>query len=424
MGKKKLTTGYILWQVLIGVAIAISVIEAPLSFVLELPISKASLLMDCLLTMIFIIDFLYNFRIFIIENINNRLKRWWKEPDIWIDFLASIPFDIIVYLFGIPLWIRVFRLIRMLRMLKFVKMFVTIGNLTLVPGAVKIAFVLTGTVVTINAVACGWMWIYPTTDNDLITFYIKAIYWTITTLTTVGYGDISPSTNLGRIYTMIIMVMGVGVYGIVIGSISRIISMNDRFKEQSKEKLNDLKNFMEYYELPESLSEEVFGFYGHLLTKRLSDNDEQIISELPNALQREIKTYMNMKLIGNVPAFKLCSQDCLKEIAKSLKQMALSPSEFIIKKGDIGNEMFIIGHGTVEVIVEENIVATLRDGQFFGEVALLEKSTRNADVRSQTYCDMYRLNKDDFLKIIKTHPELLKSMEKFMSKKAMIKEEE
>ncbi len=413
MRTKKITLKHIIWQVFVGLSIAISLIDSPLAFVLNFPLSFTNLALDGALSSVFFIDFLmthWNPK----EDHKKRFLSW----AFWIDILASIPFDLIAYWFNFPVWLRILRLIRVLRMFKFVKMFVTIGNLTIIPSAVKAIFVVSATLITFNGIACGWLLIYPPGEVDIVTAYIKAVYWTITTVATIGYGDITPSDNIGRIFTMFVMVGGVVMYGIVIGSISRMIEISGRHKEQSKAKLNDLRLFVEYYGLPEGLSSEIFGFYGHILTKRLSDNDEQIIAELPIALQRDIKTYMNMKLIGNVPAFKLCSIECLKDIAKSLQQMAYSPGEHVITAGEIGHEMFIIGHGSVEVLVGKNSVATLTNGQFFGEIALLNEVKRTADVVSQTYCDLYKLSKDNFISLIKTYPELLKNMEKFMSGKS------
>jgi voltage-gated potassium channel len=215
------------------------------------------------------------------------------------------------------------------------------------------------------------------------------------------------------------MILGVGVYGVVIGNVTRMISMADRYKEQSREKLQDLSTFMKHYSIPEKLQYAVFSYYNHLLEKRLSDNDTKIISDLPHALQAELQTYMNMKLIGGVPAFKLCTHNCLKEISASLKQSYYSPGQKIINQGDIGNEMFIIGHGTLDVYLEKNkVIASLNEGQFFGEAALLEETKRNANVRARTYCDLYTLDKEDFIRIIKRYPELLESVKQVMQKRS------
>jgi CRP-like cAMP-binding protein len=119
-----------------------------------------------------------------------------------------------------------------------------------------------------------------------------------------------------------------------------------------------------------------------------------------------------MKLIRNLPVFKFCSQACLKEVASALEQQFYGPGDTIIRIGELGDEMYVIGHGVVDVILEDgSVVAQLHEGQFFGEAALLKETTRNANVRASTYTDLYRLSKEDFIRIIELHPELLENME-------------
>jgi voltage-gated potassium channel len=93
-------------------------------------------------------------------------------------------------------------------------------------------------------------------------------------------------------------------------------------------------------------------------------------------------------------------------IAQKLEQTFHSPNEFIIRKGDMGEEMFIIGHGELEVSTGEKVLNELKGGQFFGELALLQDTVRSADVRTNSYCDLYTFKKEDFLAVIEKYPTL------------------
>jgi voltage-gated potassium channel len=169
---------------------------------------------------------------------------------------------------------------------------------------------------------------------------------------------------------------------------------------------------MKHYKIPEELQKAAINHYSHLFSKRLSDDDEKIIADLPHALQQEMQVYMKIKLISNIPAFMGCSNDCLKDISTHLEQIYSSPGDLIIKIGDIGNEMFIISHGVVDVILESGErIASLHDGQIFGEIALLKETTRTANIESQTYCDIYKLTKKSFNEIIVRYPILLKNIQ-------------
>jgi voltage-gated potassium channel len=327
-----------------------------------------------------------------------------------VDIFSCIPFDLLTYYLGHQDLFTAFRLLRMIRI---VKVFYLIENITIVPGLFKIQSIVVGFLMVVNWVTCGWIYIYPQPlDLDVTSYYIKSFYWALTTLTTIGYGDITPNNNIGRIYTCFVMIIGVGMYGIVIGNISRMLASADRHKEQSREKINDLLMFMKHYKIPDLLQSAAITHYSHLFSKRLSDNDEKIIADLPHALQQEIQIYMKIKLINNIPIFQNCPHECLKDVSTHLEQIYSSPNDMIIKIGDIGEEMFIISQGNVDVILGNGErIATLHDGQIFGEIALVKETTRTANIQSATYCDLYKLTKKSFNEIVGRYPILLKNIE-------------
>jgi hypothetical protein len=405
---------FLCWQLILFAAICWTAIEAPLSFVLNIPAKESHLWWDGIISFLFTCDIALNLSGFYkIKDAPTPMEPWGREQrdykkTIWfpIDIISTIPFDILAHVFGFQAVgiLRLFRLLRTVRMLKVVSLY---NSMTLLPHGYKVGLIFCSVLIIIHWIACAWMYINPVAGlEDTYTFYNKSLYWTITTLTTIGYGDITPTNNIGRIFTMIIMILGVGTYGVVIGNVSRLIIAADRFKEAKKEKVSELSMFMKHYNIPVSLQRQVFSFYHHLLNERMSDKDNTIINELPQALQSELNIYMKIKLIKNVHIFSDSSTPCLKMIAQKLQQSYFSPSEYIIRNGTVGEKMFIIAHGEVEVVQEHKTLATLKDGQFFGEIALLEESKRVADVKSKTYCDLYTLHKDDFIEIVERFPKL------------------
>ncbi|MCK5884492.1 MAG: cyclic nucleotide-binding domain-containing protein [Bacteriovoracaceae bacterium] len=424
--QSKLSKKELVWQSLVFTLLAYTALEVPLNFAIQLPFETWNIALDILISIIFTIDLIKNnrFRRGLLKaprrlnSYNVKNIPWYMSKFFWFDLIACIPYDAIAFYFGLHTYVRFLRLLKFGRLLKAATLNRNVGSFSVLPSGIKFEVIIICSIIAINCIACGWILVNPLEEVDIYTHYNKSLYWAITTLTTIGYGDIVPTNNIGRIYTMITMIIGVGVYGFVIGNVFNLISQADRYKEQTKEKFHDLSLFMKHYDIPEQLQYAVFSYYNHLYTKRLSDNDTKIIGELPNALQNELQTYMNMKLIGNVPSFKLCSHACLKAIAGSLEQIFFSPGQKIIIQGEIGYEMFIIAHGVVDVsLSEKGTVASLHEGQCFGEVALLEETKRSADVKAQTYCDLYKLSKEDFSRIVKSHPELEKSVKRVMTKK-------
>ena len=418
----KLTKGEIIWNSVIFLAVTVTALEAPYSFTFNTRIQKWQLIVDGIISLIFLCDVVYHIR----QKINKKIvlktsrkrNKWWFLLS--IDILASIPFDIISYMLAGSQGVKLLNLLRFFRLVRIFRITQIVSNLTIVPKSLRMIIYSTSFIIVVNILSCSWHLINKSGTGDNTTDYIMSLYWTITTLTTIGYGDITPTTNAARIFTMVVMILGAGFYGVVIGNVTKFIADSDKHKEQTREKMSDLLNFMKYYNIPERLQHNVFSYYHHLLNKRFTDNDNTIINDLPQALQQELKIFMNIKLIRGLPIFKDCSTSCLKDIASSLEQKYFGPGQTIINIGEIGQEMFIIGHGIVEVILSDgNIVASLHEGQVFGEIALLKETKRNANVRAQSYCDLYKLGKDDFLTIIEKHPELKESMEKVTMKRSI-----
>ncbi len=405
----------IIWNVLIFVAILWTAIEAPYSFVKALPSKESSMWWDGILSSIFVVDVVLRLmgklsikpeEVADFPGLKGHTKPYHKTIWFPLELISCIPFEIICGFFGLPYYLRLIKMARLFRAVTVIGTIRTLDTMALLPRGIKLGGMAIAALMFLHWITCGWMLIYPDPTLDATSFYIKANYWALTTLTTIGYGDITPTTNVGRIFTMFIMVTGVAMYGFIIGNVSRLLMLADRRKEAQKEKMGELSFLMKHYRVPMGLQKQVFSFYHHLLSNRFMDAESKVLSELPPALQNELQVYMKMKLISNIPIFEGCKVVALKMIASALQQNFYTPNSHIIRSGEVGEEMFIIGHGEVDIFINDNLVTTLKEGQFFGEIALLEETTRSADVKAKTYCDLYSLHKEEFLDIVEKFPEV------------------
>jgi voltage-gated potassium channel len=77
--------------------------------------------------------------------------------------------------------------------------------------------------------------IMKTIEPETFPRFMDALWWTMTTVVTVGYGDFSPSTNAGRIFTMVLLyTLGIGAMGVIIGKIFESLSLYKKMKEERK----------------------------------------------------------------------------------------------------------------------------------------------------------------------------------------------
>ena len=117
--------------------------------------------------------------------------------------------------------------------------------------------------------------------------------------------------------------------------------------------------------------------------------------------------HLRRDIVAKVPFFQGASNIMLYAIVEHLKPRIALPNEMIIRRGEIGKSMYFIASGRVDVLAADGAtpVATLTEGNFFGEIALLEQVPRSADVRSVTYCDLYTLEKTALDDVIEKYPD-------------------
>jgi glucose-6-phosphate 1-dehydrogenase len=121
---------------------------------------------------------------------------------------------------------------------------------------------------------------------------------------------------------------------------------------------------------------------------------------------------INREVLGQVPLFQGSKPVFLQNLAMMLRPVAYPADSFIIRKGDIGREMYVICRGQVEVLDGAGKrLATLGDGDFFGELSLLRSEPRSASIRAVTDCDLFVLEQRDFNDALKAHPEFAASLQ-------------
>jgi glucose-6-phosphate 1-dehydrogenase len=112
------------------------------------------------------------------------------------------------------------------------------------------------------------------------------------------------------------------------------------------------------------------------------------------------------EVLRTVPLFKDGDLLFLGAVIMALRYRQAASGELLIKKGDIGRELYLVARGEVEVLDDVgNVLKVLRDGDIFGEIGVLMSTPRTADVRAKTSCDLFVLEKSDFARILRDSPQ-------------------
>ena len=134
-------------------------------------------------------------------------------------------------------------------------------------------------------------------------------------------------------------------------------------------------------------------------------------NELIDRDQRRWFEVLTPELLEQSPLFKGADPLLLNAVTMALRPKAVEKGETIISVGEQSTEMFLICRGEVEILdASGKVVSTLSEGDFFGEVGLLIAGPRIATVRAKKLCDLFALEKDQFSRILREHPQFAEQM--------------
>ncbi|NDC80772.1 MAG: hypothetical protein EB090_05850 [Verrucomicrobia bacterium] len=260
----------------------------------------------------------------------------------------------------------------------------------------------------VHLVACGWVavgGINPGLPPGRT--YIRALYWSVTTLSTTGFGDITPKTEPQMIYTMLAMIMGAGLYATVIANIASLITRADTARAAFDEKMERLHTLMKYKKMPDALQRRIFDYHQYLWKSGLGHDHETLLKELSPALRRSVGLFLNHHILEQVPMLKGANTAILHRLISNLHTVVYTPGDVIIHHGETGTNMYLINRGEVEVLdPQQGCVATLREGEYFGELALLDpERPRQADVVAKTFCVLSMIDAETFTLVLRKFPE-------------------
>ena len=112
------------------------------------------------------------------------------------------------------------------------------------------------------------------------------------------------------------------------------------------------------------------------------------------------------EILKNIPFFAELSDEDLQAIIEKIQMDYFAADHVIFNQGDEGDKMYIIKRGQVQVLRDNTILATLSDGQFFGEMALVSDEPRNATLKTTTDIEVLVLVKEDFRHLLESNPSI------------------
>lgn len=266
-------------------------------------------------------------------------------PQMLIDLIVILPFYL-SFLFAVDLRVlRIFRLFRFLMLARYSPALYTIGRVFKSERRAMLAALIVMSGMLIFS-ATGIYWLEHEVQPEAFGSIPMSMWWALATLTTVGYGDVVPLTTLGRFFGGLVMIFGLGMFAMPIAIVS-------------------------------------------------------------SGFAREIHRrdfVVSWGMVARVPLFQELKPALLVDLVELLEAQVIDPDAVIAHKGDVADGMYFIVIGHVRLDFEGRSVE-LGEGEYFGEMALLDDRRRSADIVTLSQAHVLKLDARSFREFIGRHPE-------------------
>ena len=421
---------------------------------------------EYVVSFMFFIDFLLNCfeayyddernLVFDLRKILSNYATGWMIPDV----VACLPINLLLSqdkhynsLIRVARLPRLYRLFKMTKLLRLTKvMRGSSSTMRYIAYLLKISitferifwFILIY-ILLVHIVTCMWVFVgfYDSTsanwitvggyeDTDNMTLYIISLYWTVTTFTTVGYGDIVAINTSEKLFTVTVMTLGIIFYSYTISSITSVLSNIDSRKAKLKSNMMTLDRIAKDYQINST-------FYIQISTaleftsNQLNYGVHEFISDLPGSLGNQVLIVTYEKALASNAFFEKKSTEFVGWLATRLRFCKFYNGEIIYLEGEYASQMYFISKGSVNFVLVKDKAAfpylEVESGYYFGETDLLFSDTQAYQQSTQAAADseFLTLTKESFASMLSIYedqaPEICERAEKRMKRDIQRKQE-
>ncbi|XP_008195772.2 potassium voltage-gated channel subfamily H member 8 isoform X1 [Tribolium castaneum] len=416
---------------------------------------RPSVIMDVIVEALFFIDILLNFRTTYVNRKGEVVSNWkaislnYLRTWFIVDMLAALPFDLLYALYGEeksspfrPHLIKLTRLLRLARLLQKMDRYSQYSAMILT--LLMLSFTLVA-----HWLACIWYviaekeieselgWIHTLAERlklpDVANVsktdaYVTALYFTCTSLTSVGFGNVSANTTSEKIFSICVMLIGALMHAVVFGNVTAIIQRMYSRRSLYQTKWRDLKDFFTLHSIPKELKQRMQDYFQTTWSLNHGIDIHETLKEFPEELRGDVSLHLHREIL-QLPIFEEASQGCLKLLSLHIRNNFCAPGEYLIHKGDALNYIYYICNGSMEVVQDDMVVAILGKGDLVGSdinlhlqhpssgpppdisrigtpADIIIKSS--SDVRALTYCDLKCVHMQGLVDVLRLYPEYQK----------------
>ncbi|KAL2078247.1 hypothetical protein ACEWY4_025932 [Coilia grayii] len=402
--------------------------------------SRSTIVSDIAVEMLFILDIILNFRTTYVSQSgqvvydSRSICIHYAATWFFVDLVAALPFDLL-YAFNITVTslVHLLKTVRLLRLLRLLQKLDRYSQYS----AMVLTLLMSMFALLAHWMACIWYvigrkemeshdpeiwdigWLHelgkrletPYVNSTLggpsvRSAYIASLYFTLSSLTSVGFGNVCANTDAEKIFSICTMLIGALMHAVVFGNVTAIIQRMYSRRSQYHTRMKDLKDFIRVHGLPQQLKQRMLEYFQTTWSVNNGIDANELLHDFPDELRADIAMHLNKDIL-QLPVFKGASRGCLRSLSLHIKTTFCAPGEYLIRQGDALHADYFVCSGSLEVLKDGMVLAILGKGDLIGSDLPCQDHVikTNADVKALTYCDMQYINVRALREVLELYPE-------------------
>nr|XP_028606735.1 potassium voltage-gated channel subfamily H member 8 [Podarcis muralis] len=406
----------------------------------DLSTTRSTTVSDIAVEILFIIDIILNFRttyvsksgqvIFEARSICIHYVTTWFI----IDLIAALPFDLL-YAFNVNV-VSIVHLLKTVRLLRLLRLLQKLDRYSQ-HSTIVLTLLMSMFALLAHWMACIWYvigkkemekkpftwdigWLHelgkrlesPYLGNNtsggpsLRSAYIAALYFTLSSLTSVGFGNVSANTDAEKIFSICTMLIGALMHALVFGNVTAIIQRMYSRWSLYHTRTKDLKDFIRVHHLPQQLKQRMLEYFQTTWSVNNGIDSNELLKDFPDELRSDITMHLNKEIL-QLSLFECASRGCLRSLSLHIKTSFCAPGEYLLRQGDALQAIYFVCSGSMEVLKDSMVLAILGKGDLIGANLSIKDQVikTNADVKALTYCDLQCIILKGLFEVLDLYPE-------------------
>ncbi|XP_042174868.1 potassium voltage-gated channel subfamily H member 8 [Oncorhynchus tshawytscha] len=396
---------------------------------------------DILVEILFMLDIALNFRTTFVSTSGQvvydarSICVHYVTTWLFVDLIAALPFDLL-YAFNVSVYfgVHLLKTVRLLRLLRLLQKLERYSQYS----AVVLTLLMSMFALLAHWMACVWYfigrreienspnswdigWLHelgkrlgtpyflsPLASGgpSVRSSYVTSLYFALSSLTSVGFGNVSANTDSEKIFSICTMLIGALMHAVVFGNVTAIIQRMYSRRSLYHTRTKDLKDFIRVHRLPKALEQRMLECFQTTWSVNNGIDVSELLKDFPDELRADIAMHLNKELL-QLPLFESASRGCLRSLSLIIKTSFCAPGEFLIRQGDALQAIYFVCSGSMEVLKDNTVLAILGKGDLIGSDSLTKEQVikTNANVKALTYCDLQYISLKGLREVLRLYPE-------------------